>query len=419
MEKHIRIKAVILYALIILGIAFVIYYFIPTKTVETTSLLKNLDNLIASQNIAPQRLFISVWRCTKNEYVDSTMNSQDWNRWRNRYLKHIKTMDDANVAINTMLISLNDKYSRFLPKEKYYKQKEILSSKITGIGLTFNKTEEGVTVDNVLENSPAEENNIQEGDVILTINNQEATNVSIDEILTSEKAQKDESIKLMIKRDDAIIEKTIKKAEIPIKTMDYIITKDGIGIITLATIMGENATRDFIRIIQATNDTKGLIIDLRDNYGGILSNAIEMANYMLDDEEIISINGNRNNKLQIYASNENVFKKKKVVILTNKNTASAAEILAGTLKDNIDAIILGEHTYGKNSIQQVIPMPNGTGLIITTFKYILPFGEDINNKGITPTIFYKEDKKLNKNQNKDLMLEKAIRIVNGLMKISQ
>lgn len=417
MEAKIRVKTVILYALISVTIILVInFYFFPAKHIDNTRILKQIDNVIASQNIAPQRLYISVWRNTKNEYVDKTMNGQNWNRWRNKYLKHIKTMEDANIAINTMLISLNDSYSKFLLTDKYLKQKEIIDSKITGIGIMLNKTDDNITVENVLENSPAQKNNILPGDKVLTVNGQEATKVSIDEILTSSKDKNNEDIEIKIQRDNQIIEKKIKKEQIPIKTMEYKITKDNIGIITLATIMGEEAIDDFIKIILATNETKGLIIDLRDNYGGVLSNAIEMANYMLDDEEILSINGNRNNKLEIFASNENIFKEKKVVILTNKNTASAAEILAGTLKDNIDAVIIGENTFGKNTIQQIIPMPNNTGLIITTYKYILPSGEDIHNTGIRPNIYYKENRILNKKLHKDLMMEEAVKIINGLVK---
>lgn len=420
MEKPIRIKIVILYAFIALVIILAIdFYCMPAFNLDNKKFLENLDNIKTSQNIAPQRLYINVWRNTKNEYVDSTMNGQDWNRWRNKYLKHIKTMEDANIAINTMLMSLNDRYSRFLLPDLYTKQKAIVDSKITGVGIMYNKTEDNVTVENVLDNSPAQKLGIKAGDEIIAINDKEASKAPIDKILTSTDKKDTENVKIVIKRDNKIIETNIKKEEIPIKTMEYKITNDNIGIITLATIMGENAIVDFVKIIKETNDTKGLIIDLRDNFGGILSNALEMANYMLDDEEILSINGSKNDKLEIFASNENMFKKKEMVILVNRNTASAAEILAGTLKDNLGAVVLGENTYGKNSIQQIIPMQNDTGLILTTLKYILPSGDDIHNKGIKPTIYYKENKKNNKKAKKDLMIEEAIKIINQVVKNPQ
>lgn len=419
MKSKIRVKTVLLYALISVTIILAInYYFVPAEHIDNTRLLQKIDNVIASQHIAPNRLYISVWRNTRNEYVDKTMNGQNWNRWRNKYIKHIKTLEDANIAINTMLASLNDRYTRFLLTDKYIKQKEIMDSKITGIGIMIDKTGDVIKVENVLDNSPAQKNNILPGDKVLTINGKEATKVSIDEILTSSKKDENEDIEIKIQRDNQIIEKKIKKEQIPIKTMKYKITKDNIGIITLATIMGEDAIRDFIKIILATNDTDGLIIDLRDNYGGVLSNAIEMANYMLDNEEILSINGNNNDKLEIFASNENIFKKKHIVILINKNTASAAEILAGTLKDNLGAVVIGENTYGKNTIQQIIPMPNNTGLAITTFKYLLPAGEDIQNRGIIPTIYYKDNTNRQKTH-KDEMLAEAEKIIKGLVKKSK
>ena len=283
MEKPIRIKIVILYAFIALVIILAIdFYCMPAFNLDNKKFLENLDNIKTSQNIAPQRLYINVWRNTKNEYVDSTMNGQDWNRWRNKYLKHIKTMEDANIAINTMLMSLNDRYSRFLLPDLYTKQKAIVDSKITGVGIMYNKTEDNVTVENVLDNSPAQKLGIKAGDEIIAINDKEASKAPIDKILTSTDKKDTENVKIVIKRDNKIIETNIKKEEIPIKTMEYKITNDNIGIITLATIMGENAIVDFVKIIKETNDTKGLIIDLRDNFGGILSNALEMANYLLN-----------------------------------------------------------------------------------------------------------------------------------------
>ena len=139
MEKQIRLKTVIFYSVVILiTIVAVELYLDSTKLLNFIFLYKRLDKITAAQKIAPQRLFINVWRTVRNEYVDSSMNRQNWMRWRNRYLKNIKTMDDANVAINTMLISLNDPYTKFLMTELYTKQQQILDSKVYGVGIIFN-----------------------------------------------------------------------------------------------------------------------------------------------------------------------------------------------------------------------------------------------------------------------------------------
>ena len=269
----------------------------------------------------------------------------------------------------------------------------------------------------MLENSPAQKNQILPGDTIVSINGKDVSKFKDSSTLLFDSLSENNNVSIKLKRNNKIIEKTLKKSEISIKTMEYKILPDNISIITLATIMGDKAIKDFLQIIKLTNNTKTIILDLRDNYGGILSNAIEMANYMLDEEKILSIESRGNNKLQIYASDENIFKKKNIIILVNKNTASAAEILAGTLKDNLGAVIIGENTYGKNSIQQVIPMPNNTGLIVTSNKYILPNGEDIHNSGISPDIYMRDRKILKYNmKQKDVMMEKAIEIARNMMK---
>lgn len=395
MNKDISLKSIIISSTILLTVIIALQmYFVPIQNLNFNFLNKEIDKITNSQHIAPNRLYINAWRTTKNEYVDPSMNNQNWNRWRNKYLKHIKTMDDANIAINTMLASLNDPYTKFLKTENYSKQQEILDSQITGIGIILNKSGENITINHVLDNSPAQKGQIQAGDTILSVNGQDVKSVNIDNLINQTKNGKAQDIKITLKRNGQIIEKTVKKAKIPIKTMQYNFIDKDIALITLATIMGKDAIKDFKTAIEKTNNAKGIIIDLRDNYGGILSNAIEMANYMLFDEEIVIIESSKN-KLHIFANEEQIFNKKPIIILVNKKTASSAEVLAGSLKDNLGAIIIGENTYGKNSIQQIVPLANKTGLIITASKYILPKGEDIHNKGITPDYIVKKDEQLN------------------------
>lgn len=416
MNKEVRLKAVIFYSVILFAtIVAIDLLFMPGQFLNAEFLLKKLDKITAAQKIAPQRLFVHVWRTARNEYFDVSMNSQNWLRWRNRYLKHIKTMEDADIAINSMLASLNDPYTKFLVSDVYSKQKDVIDSKVTGIGIIVNKSGDSIVISHVMENSPAQKSQILPGDIILEINGKTVENQEVDKIFASDDLVKSKTVKVKIKRNNKVIEKTLKKAVIPIRTMDYKITHDGIAIITLATIMGEQAISDFVNIIQVTNDADAIIIDLRDNYGGILLNAIEMANYMLDNEKIVSVESRGNNKFQIYASKEGIFKKKNIVILVNKNTASAAEILAGTLKDNLGAIVIGENTYGKNSIQQVIPMYNNTGLIITSNRYILPVSGDIHNKGITPDIYIRQKNNYSDRHN-DKVMKEALKIVRKMMK---
>lgn len=415
MNKEIQQKNIIFYSVFLVITIVIFSLFFKTENYINFDIIhKTLQKITISQNIAPQRLFINTWRIIKNSYVDETLNNQDWTRWRIRYIKHIKTIEDADIAINSMLASLNDPYNKFLQSVLFAKQKMIIDSEIKGIGILFNKSGKEIVINHILENSPAKNADILPGDTIVSINGKTADVLDIKTIINTIETSDNKEIELTIKRKNIIIKKKLKKQTIPIKTMEYTITKDNIGIITLANIMGEKAVSDFKDIIIKTNDTKGIIIDLRNNYGGVLANAIQMANFMMDTGKIVSIQSRINTKYQIYSDGEKIFKNKPIVILINRNTASASEILAGTLKDNLNAILIGERSYGKNSIQQVIPMPNETGLILTTDRYILPDGSDIYGKGLEPDIVIKQDTIFT--QKNDKQLRKAKKIIRELVK---
>ena len=415
MNKEVQQKNIIFYSIFLIITIIILTIFVrPEDNININVIHKLLKKITISQNIAPQRLFINAWRITKNSYVDETLNNQNWSKWRIRYVKHIKTIEDANIAINSMLASLNDQYSKFLQSDLFSKQKIIIDSQITGIGVLFNKSGENIVINHIMDNSPAQTADIKPGDVIISINGEKTNGLEIKNVINNIEASGNKEIDITIKRGNILINKKLKRKAIPIKTMEYEITRDNIGVITLENIMGGKAVSDFKNIIIETNNTKGIIIDLRNNYGGVLANAIQMANYMMDQGKIVSIQSRINTKYQIYSDGEKVFKNKPVVILINKNTASAAEILAGTLKDNLNAILIGEKSYGKNSIQQVIPMANSTGLILTTDKYILPNGADIYRRGLTPDITIKQDTIFT--QKNDKQLREAKKLIRELVK---
>ncbi|MBE7704785.1 MAG: hypothetical protein E7Z90_03090 [Cyanobacteria bacterium SIG29] len=406
MGKEVKIKNIVFNLFFIIALICVFdVFFKPLEKVNFVFINKILNSTRQAQNVAPQRLFINAWRIAKIEYVDSTMNNQNWYRWRVKYVKHIKTMEDADVAINSMLLSLNDPYAKFLKSKSFSSQKMILDSKITGVGVMFNKTGEEVIVNHILKNSSAQNQNILPGDKIVSINNIDVKNMSSEDIHSYMEGNKKKNINIVIQRGEKLISKKLEQKEIYLDTMSYKTTKDNISIIRLSNIMGEKALLDFKKIILQTNNSKGLIIDLRNNYGGILANAVLMSDLMLPEhKKIVSLYSRGVSKFDIFADEENIFIEKPIVILVNKKTASSAEILAGVLKDSADAILIGENTYGKNSIQQIIPMTNNSGMIITSAKYILPNGEDINDIGIKPDI-YVEDK---------YVIQEAINLINKL-----
>lgn len=413
MKDEVNIKEIVFCTTIVIIIFIIVDIFVvPQINFRLGFVTKTLHKITSSQTIAPNRLYINAWRSAKNLYVDKTMNNQNWTRWRNRYLKEIKTKEDAEIAINTMLSSLNDPYTKFLRSDLFAKQKIILDSKITGVGVMFNKSGDDVVVNHVLENSPAQKANIKPGDTIISINGELTDNADIENLINNIEDEKQDTVELILKRDGNIITKKLKKTEIPIKTMMYRITNDNIGIITIANIMGKQAIDDFKDILFKSNETRGIIIDLRNNYGGIFINVANMIDFMIDKKEIVSVKSRKNNRyLHIYTEGNRIFKQKPIVILINHKTASAAEIFAGVLKIHANAVLLGENSFGKNSIQYIIPMQNASGLIITTEKYILPDGSDIAGIGLIPDK-YVEQYSLNNDNQKTV----AVELINSTIK---
>lgn len=391
MKEEIKINEVIICTIVILVLIIVFEIFLaPRISIRTDFISKTVSKIFVRQNISSQRLFINAWRTAKNNYADSSMNHQNWNRWRTKYLKHIKTAADADIAINTMLLSLNDPYTRFLRSELFAEQQAVMDAKMTGIGIIFNKSGDNIVINQVLENSPAEEADIKPGDTIISIDGRKTDAQTAASLISDIKNGSSKTVEIILKRNDVIVSKKLKKKEFPVKTMDYKITDDNIGIIKLSSFMGSDAVLNFIDILVKTNKTKAVILDLRNNFGGIAANAFETANYMMDYAEIAGIKSGSGRIYHIYSADERIFTKKPVIILINRRTASAAEILAGALKTQENAVLIGENSYGKNSIQQVIPMHNKSGLIITTDRYILPDGSDIYNTGLKPDIYLRQ-----------------------------
>ena len=410
MVVKIKLRKIFLYVLISTTILILFELYVKPYSYAGVGKVADFFNEVKQvQTISPERLYVNVWRQAKIEYVNEDMNNQDWQRWRNRYTGKIKTIEDANVAINTMLSSLNDPYSKFLSAGSFAKEKRIIDSKISGTGVEYNKTGDEVVVDNVLKNSSAFKQSVLPGDKIVSIDGIAVKNLETKQIQKMMEQPKNNKTVVTIKRGDKVLQKELQKTDIPIDTMKYYITEDNIALINLNSIMGERAIIDFADIIKKTNNTKAVIFDVRNNYGGILANSLQMADLMMSEKKILDIKSRKKETLEVYADEKTIFKMKPIVILVNKKTAGAAEIFTGALKDSMNALVIGENTFGKNTIQQVIPMANKTGLFLTTNKYLLPFGEDITKKGITPNFYIRKSKE----ETTDIVLEEAKKLLNS------
>ena len=363
------------------------------------------DELVNHEHVSSQRLFDNVWQTVKNNYYDPSMNHQSWSRWKEHYRGKIKTDDDAKVAIDTMLASLDDPYSKYMDKREYSDQNSSIDSKITGIGVNIASVSGKVQIINVMEGTPAQAANLQSGDIILDIDGKTVNGLPLSDVAALVKGPENTFLQMTILRNNDKFVKKIVRKEIKIKTVKSAMDKN-IGYIQISSFLGTSTPNEFIEAVEKTKDADGLILDLRGNTGGLLPNAIFIANLFIPDGNLVSIVGRNNYRYDIYAQDTEFEIDKPMIVLVDGASASASEILSGALKDYKKAKLLGTKTFGKGMVQKIMPLPNETGLNLTIAKYLTPGGADINKTGISPDIEVKLTLDDLKNK-KDTQLETA------------
>ena len=343
------------------------------------------EEMVNHDYISSQKLFDNVWNIVKTNYYDASMNQQSWSRWKEHYEGQIKTDEDAKVAIDTMLASLNDPYSRFMDKMEYNDQNTSIDSKITGIGVNISSISGKIQIINVIDGTPAQTSNLQAGDIILDIDGKDASGLSIAEVANLVRGPENTSVQLTILRNNDKFTKRVLRKEIKIKTVKSNV-ENNIGYIQISSFIGSTTPNEFLEAVEKTKNADGLVIDLRGNTGGLLPNAIFIANLFIPEGKIVSIVGRNGYKYDIQAQETDFMITKPVVLLVDGGSASASEILSGALKDYHRAKLIGTRTFGKGMVQKIIPLENETGLNLTVAKYLTPSGTDINKKGIKPDI---------------------------------
>lgn len=369
----------------------------------------NPEDLVNTHHVSSQKLFDNIWKVIKNNYYDSKLNGQDWSRWEKHYKGKIKTDEDANVAIGTMLESLDDPYSRYLDKKSYAEQNTSINSKITGIGVNISSIGGKTYVVNVIAGSPAESSKLKGGDIISKVNGKNIGGMKTSEVADLVRGPEGTSVELTIIRNKKPIVFHIKRKEIKIETVKSSIDKN-IGYIQVLSFIGTTTSDEFVQALEKTDNADGLIIDLRGNTGGLLPNAVFIANLFINHGKIVSIVGRNGRKRNIYAQDTDFVVDKPILILVDEGSASASEILSGAMKDYHKAKLIGTRTFGKGMVQRIIPMPNETGLNLTIAKYLTPAGHDINKKGISPDIEVKISQNDIVHRN-DTQLKKAKKIM--------
>lgn len=376
--------------------------------------INNTEDMVDHDYISSQKLFDNTWKLIRDNYYDAELNNQSWSRWKEHYHGKIKNDEDAKVAIDSMLASLNDPYSRYMNKQEYCDQNNSISSKITGIGVNISSISGKIHIVNVMEGTPAQFANLLPDDIIIAIDGKEVNGLTLSEVASLVKGPENSFVNITVLRNKDKLTKRVMRKEIKIKTVKSSIVDKNIGYIQITSFIGSTTPNEFMEALEKTKDAKGLILDLRGNTGGLLPNAVFIANLFIPEGNIVSIVGRNGYKYNINAQDTELVINKPTVVLVDGGSASASEILSGALKDYNKAKLLGTKTYGKGMVQKIIPMPNETGLNLTVAKYLTPKGIDINKKGITPDIQVEFSIKDVKNNN-DAQLQSAKNVLSNML----
>lgn len=364
----------------------------------------------------PAEMYDDVWKIVNKKYYDPTNNSQDWNKWRYRYQNKLKTKEDAYVAIETMLTSLNDPYTRFLDPKEFSEETQSIKGSLKGIGTQIGLRDGELVIIAPLEDSPAERAGLLADDRILEINGESTKGISIDAAADKIRGEKGTTVTLLIQRK-GVPNKiySVVRDEIEVKSVSckppFETTKipGDIQYIRLSSFISKNAAGEIESILNNSSGMKGFIIDLRSNPGGLLTNAIYISDMLLRGGVIVSTVDRDSYKTTTRARMQQVTDKP-IVVLINKGSASASEILSGALKDNHRATIVGEQSFGKGLVQEINKLPDEAGMNITIQRYLTPSGSDIHKKGITPDVVVELTQE-NADAKDDVQLKKAIEIL--------
>ena len=301
---------------------------------------------------------------------------------------------------------LKDEYTEYLTKDEYDELMVSVNGNYVGIGIYMTQDRyENIVVLLPIEGSPAAEAGLKTGDIITKVNGEECVGKDLSTISNKIKGEEGTTVELEILRENETFTKTIERRTVQVNPMESEILENNIGYIRL---MGfdENCHEEFEKKVDEliSKGAKSLIIDLRDNGGGVVDEATDITELFLPKDKTIMIERTKKEGEQITKSEKDAKYNMKVVILTNENSASASEIFVGAMKDNGVAKIVGTKTYGKGVMQELAPLKSGGALKITIEEFKTPNGNTINKKGIDPDIEVEDDKKTEL----DEQLQKAI-----------
>ena len=334
------------------------------------------------------------------------------------YVEEINQSDAMDAAINGVLQSL-DPYSAYMSPEVLKEMQTETSGEFGGLGIEVTMEAGVVKVISPIDNTPAEREGVKAGDYIVKINDIQVQGKTLSEAVELMRGPVGSEIKITVRRrgiKKAIIF-NISREIIKVESVKSKIIDDTVGYLRL-TSFNENSSdqiREKIRKFRKNTRIEKYVLDLRNNPGGLLSQAIKISDFFLDSGEIVSTKGRKKREnRKWFAKKGDMIDGKILIVLINYGSASASEIVAGALKDHKRAILIGENTFGKGSVQSIIPLINNGAIRLTISKYYLPSGKSISEVGVIPDIEIAESSEdFRMNTLTDNQLDFAIKLLNG------
>lgn len=352
--------------------------------------------------------------------VDLNIFWDVWSQLEDKYVDKAK-LDRKDLvfgAASGLVRALKDPYSEFLPPQENKQFQEDIKGSFEGIGAEIGIRKGVLTIISPLKGSPAERAGLKGGDKILKVNDTLTGDLALDEAVRLIRGPKGTEVVLTVLRDsfDKTKEFKIVRDTIRITILSTEKKGDGIFVIKL-NHFSQNAAWEFRRAVQKfyQSGSKKLILDVRNNPGGFLTVAVDIASWFLPAGEVVTKERVADGEREIYRSaGYKLLEKTPMVVLINEGSASASEIVAGALRDVRGVKLVGAKTFGKGSVQEVVPLSGGSSLKITVAKWLTPKGEEINGKGLEPDVKVELPKDEEKADEKDWIMEKGIEVLRGL-----
>lgn len=337
-----------------------------------------------------------------------------------------KDLDDQKLvygSIRGLLGALDDPYTRFVEPKAYEEMKIRMSGSYSGIGIYIGIKKDQLTVIAPIEDTPAYREKLKAGDKIVTIDGKSTNDMALEEAVSLIRGPEGTNVVLGILRGKwkEPQDFEITRAKINIKPLKAETLDSNIAYIKLNTFENINSAREFEKALRHAKDSDGLIVDLRGNGGGLLQSAIDIGSMFVERGTIVQTVDREGRREQIQSTGR-VLWRRPTVVLVNESSASASEILAGALRDNKVAKLVGAKTFGKASVQNVRRLNDGSAVLITIAKYLTPSGEDINKTGIkpdyevlVPTEEAEAEGMPEEGEKEDIQLNKAVEVLKAMI----